>query len=302
MQRVARTRENLILHFSPDAAPVCTVRAGESIVLETVDAEHLVKDIRTNADLIPPDFDEEFVTPSTGPIAVDGAEPGDTLVLEILDIQLASLGFTCLLSGIGLMRDSMRNVPLTRVYQVRNGYVEFSPEIRIAVRPMVGIVGTTPLERTRVFFVGDHGGNMDDRNATTGSRVYLPVYQPGALFAMGDVHATQGDGETLMGVEIDADITARVGLIKGQRVPGPRIETSDRWGIVAHGASMDEAMHLTAGRVASFLMERLGLTLEEATLVMCATVDFRVNSAIGGGYTVVMRAEVAKAIDRLGRL
>src|SRR5207249_2413527 len=133
---------------------------------------------------------------------------------------------------------------------IRDGHVEFSRDIRIPVRPMIGIVGTTPSERTRVFFVGDHGGNMDDRNATVGSRIYLPVYQPGALFAMGDVHATQGDGETLMGVEIDADITIRVGLIKHYQIPGPRIETGDRWGIVAHAGSMDDAIHLAAYRVA----------------------------------------------------
>ncbi len=302
VKRISRNRDNLILHFDPSTAPVLRVGSGETFQLETADAEELVKTIRTDADLIPAEFDENFVTPSTGPIYVNGAEPGDEVVVELINVEVVPPTFTCLLKGVGLMRDHMRDVPMTRVYKVADGYIHFDDKIRIPLRPMVGIVGSTPKEKIRVFFAGDHGGNIDDQNCTIGSHVHLPVYHPGGLIAMGDVHASQGDGETLMGVETNSVITARIHLIKGTNLKSVRVETPDRWSIVAKANSMDECIHLAALRAAQFLNEKLGLTTEEATLLMCAAVDFRNNSTIGGGYFNVMRAEIMKSLDSSGRL
>jgi amidase len=302
MKRVSRSRENLILHFDGAAPPALTVAPGETFQVETADAEELVTTIRTDRDLIPAEFDENFVTPSTGPIYVEDAEPGDEVVVELIDIEVVPPSFTCLLKGVGLMRDHVRDVPMTRVYRIAEGLIHFDDRIRIPLRPMVGIVGTTPPEPIRVFFAGDHGGNIDDRNCTIGSHVHLPVYHPGALIALGDVHASQGDGETLMGVETDSVITARVHLIKRTGLKSVRVETPDRWSIVARADSMDDCVHLAALRAAQFLNEKLGLTMEEATLLMCAAVDFRNNSTIGGGYFTVMRAEIMKALDSSGRL
>lgn len=302
MQRISRNRENLILHFDAKNPPVIRVKPGEIFQVETADAEELVKTIRTNADLIPADFDEDFVTPSTGPIFVEGAEPGDEVAVELINIEIVPPVFTCLLAGVGLMRDHVRETPMTRVYSVSDGFVHFNESVRFPLRPMVGIVGSTPIDPIRVFFAGDHGGNIDDRNCTIGSHVHLPVYHPGALLAFGDVHASQGDGETLMGVETDSVITARVHLLKKTGLKSIRVETPDRWSIVAKADSMDECVHLAALRAAQFLNERLGLSMEEATLLMCAAVDFRNNSTIGGGYFTVMRAEILKALDTAGRL
>lgn len=308
MRRIRRSRDNLILHFSPQAPPICRLSPGEEVVVETVNALHLIKPIHTSEDLVLAGFDETLATPSTGPIAIEDASPGDTLVVEIVDIALASQAFTCLLNGVGLMAEEVRQVPMTRVYHVREGFVEFSDAIHVPIRPMVGIIGTTPLVRTRVFLPGAHGGNMDDPNVTVGARIYLPVYCPGALFAVGDVHAAQGDGETAMGVETDADVTLRVGLIKGRTIPSVQVEAPDRWIIEGDAQSMEEAIRVAARRMAAFLMERLDLTLEEATLLLCAAVNFRVNAALGGQgpqgfrYPMVMRAEIPKMVDRLGRL
>ena len=302
MQRVSRARENLILHFDAANPPVLRVKPGEIFQIETADTLELVKTIRSEADLVPAEFDENLVTPSTGPIYVEGAEPGDEVAVEFIDVEVVGPAYTCLLKGVGLMREHMRKVPLTRIYNVANGYIDFDGAIRVPLRPMVGIVGSTPIDPIRVFFAGDHGGNIDDRNCTIGSHVHLPVYHPGALVALGDVHASQGDGETLMGVETDSLITARIHLIKGTGLKSIRVETPDRWSIVAHGASLDACIHLAALRAAEFLGEKLGLTIEEATLLMCAAIDFRNNSTIGGEYLNVMRAEILKSLDSSGRL
>lgn len=302
MKRLSRDRENLILHFDAAVPPVLRVHPGEVFQVETADAEELVKKIVTNDDLIPAEFDENLVTPVTGPIYVEGAEAGDELIVEIIDVEVVPPSFTCLLKGVGLMRDHVRDVPMTRVYKIADGFIHFDDNIRLPLRPMIGIVGTTPPEIVRVFFAGDHGGNIDDRNSSIGSHVHLPVYHPGALFGVGDVHASQGDGETLMGVETDSVATLRVHLKKDTGLKSVRIETPDRWSIVATTSSMDSCIHLAALRAAEFLNEKLGLTPEEATLLMCASVDFRNNSTIGGGYFTVMRAEIMKSIDTQNRL
>jgi amidase len=302
MKRVSRARENLILHFDASTPPVLRVKPGEVFQIETADTLELVKAIRSSADLVPAEFDENFVTPSTGPIFIEGAAPGDEVVVEFINVEVVGTSYTCLLKGVGLMRDHMREVPLTRTYEVSNGVIKFDEKISIPLRPMVGIVGSTPVDPIRVFFASDHGGNIDDRNCTIGSHVHLPVYHAGALVALGDVHASQGDGETLMGVETDSLITARIHLIKGTGLKSIRVETPDRWSIVAHGDSLDDCIHLAAVRAASFLNEKLGLTTEEATLLMCAAIDFRNSSTIGGGYLNVMRAEILKSLDTTGRL
>src|SRR6266508_3437575 len=116
MRRITRGRQNLILHFDAAIPPVLQVSPGEVFQLETADAEELVKTIITDNDLIPEDFDENFVTPSTGPVFVEGAEPGDELVIELIDVNVVPPTFTCLLKGVGLMRDHVRDVPMTRVY------------------------------------------------------------------------------------------------------------------------------------------------------------------------------------------
>lgn len=303
MKYIKRDKENLILHFDPSNKPICTIKPGEIVQVETADAEEFVKDIKTNNDIIPEDFDENYVTPATGPFFVEGAEPGDTLVVEFLAIDIVPPSFTCALKGIGLTKDLFQNAPATFVYEVKNGYLYLNEDIRYPIKPMVGIVGTTPLEKFRVFLIGDHGGNVDDPESTTGSFIYLPVYHKGGLIAFGDVHASQGEGETLMGVETDAVVTFRVHILKNIKVDGMRIETKDKWAILATGyESFDETIKIAAHRMAKFLMERLDISIEEATAVMCAKCNYGINSAIGEGYFYVLRAEIEKDIDAKGRL
>ena len=303
MKYIERKKENLILHFDHNIEPICSIKPGEIIQVETADAEEFVKDIRSNDDIIPESFDEDYVTPATGPIYVEGAEPGDTLVVEFLAIDIVPPSFTCALKGIGLTKDLFENAPATFVYEVKNNFLYLNDDIRYPIEPMVGIIGTTPQEKTRVFLIGDHGGNVDDPDSTTGSYIYLPIYHKGALFALGDVHAAQGKGETLMGVETDSLVTLRVNVLKNVSVDGMRIETKNKWALLATGYdSFDETITLAAHRMAKFLMERLNLTIEEVTAVMCAKCDYGINSALGKGYFYALKAEIDKNIDAKCRL
>jgi len=303
MKYIKRSKQNLILHYDPEIEPICSIKPGEIIQVETADAEEFVKDIKTNDDIIPEDFNEDYVTPATGPFYVEGAEPGDTLLVEFLAIDIVPPSFTCALKGIGLTQELFENAPATFVYEVKNNYLYLNEDIRYPIEPMVGIIGTTPPEKTRVFLIGDHGGNVDDPDSTTGSYIYLPVYHKGALIALGDVHAAQGKGETLMGVETDSVVTLRVNVLKNIHVDSMQIETRDKWVISATGYdSFDETITLAAHRMAKFLMERLDLTIEEATAVMCAKCNYGINSALGKGYFYALKAEINKDIDAKGRL
>lgn len=302
MQYIERKRENLILHYDPNTKPICVVKPGEIFQVETADAEEFVKDIQSNDDLIPDDFDENNVTPATGPIFIEGAEEGDTLIVEILAVDIVPPSFTCILTGIGLTEELFENSPATFIYELKNNYLYFNEDIRYPVSPMVGIVGTTPPEKHRVFLVGDHGGNVDDPESAPGSYIYLPVYHKGALLALGDVHAAQGRGETLMGVETDAVVTLRVHVLKNTSVEGMMIETKDKWAVVTTGDSFQETLKLAAHRMARFLMQRLDLNIEEATVVMCAKCSYGMNSTLGEDYFFVLRAEIPKDIDAKARL
>ena len=302
MEYIKKERRNLILHYDPETKPICIVKPGEIFQVETADAEEFVKDIRSNDDLIPDDFDESYVTPATGPIFVEGAEKGDTLVVEILAVDIIPPSFTCILTGIGLTEELFQNSPATFVYTLKNNILYFNEDIRFQVSPMVGIVGTTPPKKHRVFLVGDHGGNVDDPESAAGSFIYLPVYHKGALLALGDVHAAQGRGETLMGVETDAVVTLRVQILKNTPVEGMMIETKDKWAFITTGDSFQETLRLAAHRMARFLMERLELTIEEATAVMCAKCSYGMNSTLGEDYFFVLRAEIPKDIDAKARL
>jgi len=302
MQYIKRKKENLILHYDPAKEPIATVDPGEIFQVETADAEEWVKDIQTDQDVIPEDFNEDFVTPATGPIYVNGAEKGDTVVVEFLSIDVVPPSFTCTLKGIGYTNELFENAPTTHVYEIKNQFLYFNEEIRFPLAPMAGIVGTTPKERYRVFLVGDHGGNVDDPESSPGSYIYLPVFHEGGLLAFGDVHAAQGKGETLMGVETDAVLTLRVHLLKNFQVEGMRIETQNKWAFIATGDEFSETIKLAAHRMARFLQERLDLSIEEATAVMCAKCNYGINSALGKDYFAVIRAEIAKDIDAKDRL
>jgi acetamidase/formamidase len=123
------------------------------------------------------------------------------------------------------------------------------------------------------------------------------------MVMVGDVHANQGDSEIAMGIEVDGTVTLRlVDLVRGENIPYARIETADRWVFPADAPTLEEAIEQSALYAAEFLVERLGISMEDATYLLCAVGDVRISQAAFAYYNVTVRTEVPKSVDRRGRL
>ncbi|WP_216328509.1 acetamidase/formamidase family protein [Deinococcus aestuarii] len=239
--------------------------------------------------------------PLTGPVFVEGAESGDALVIELLDVQTAAWGWTaCRPNGIGLLDAVLAEEGLqssTHLWDLRAGtHADFRPGIRIPLAPFPGVLGVAPAAP------GPHptapprqvGGNMDIRQLVAGSTLSLPVEVPGALFSVGDLHAAQGDGELSgTGIECAGQVTLRFGLERGAGLSTPEFitpthgGTSRRW----HATTGHDPDLMTAARVAlRALLRRLqsrGLSLEEAYVLSSVCVDLKISQIVDApNYTV----------------
>ena len=206
-------------------APVLRVAAGETVSFEVVDASggQLTRS-STVAAVAALDFAR--VNPVTGPVYVEGAEPGDALLVEVLDFQSSGWGWTALIPGFGLLAEDFPT-PFLHITRYGAGGVEFAPGIRLPLRPFPGTIGVAPAEPGLHSIVPPRevGGNMDIRDLTRGAKLWLPVRIRGALFSVGDTHAAQGDGEVCgTAIESPMTITLRFDVAKQAHLRRPQFE------------------------------------------------------------------------------
>ncbi len=209
MKRIPRSQ--LVYSFSPENTPVERAKPGELVVFETVDAlGGQVKDENTTVD----DLDWSKVDGATGPLYVEGAEPGDTLIVDILDIRTEKKGVIVTIPKYGVL-SHLDFKPRVKLVEISNGLVRFG-ENKLIARPMIGTIGAAPEKGSiPAGSLGRHGGNMDVAEMRAGTRLYLPVFTEGGLLAIGDLHALQADGELCVSaVEVSGEVLVRVGLLK----------------------------------------------------------------------------------------
>jgi amidase len=287
-------RDDVVWAFAPDLSPVLEIDPGEIITLETNDC--FSGQISSELDLVTAiDFDR--VNSATGPIAVRGAEPGDSLVVELLEVRTEAKGFATLIPGVGQLSGQV-NAPLTQVFRVEGEVIHMTDRISFPLRPMVGVIGVaTGTERVGNGFAGEHGGNLDNHLHGPGATVYLPVRQPGGMLAIGDMHASMGDGEVCFtGVEIAGEVTVRVGLLKGKQGRWPVTELRDSW--VVHGTAgpdFMEALDLAVEEGARFLVDQWGFTMEEAFVFLSVACDANICQACRPQeFSTVARVSIPK--------
>src|ERR1700730_14554191 len=212
-------RDEIIWAFGPDLEPVLEVEPGATVTFETNDC--FTGQITSEDDLVT-DIDLGQVNSATGPVAVKGAEPGDSLVAEILDVRPIEGGVATLIPGFGQLIEQVQ-APLTRLFEVKDGIIRQNERISFPARPMVGVVGVaTDGETLSNGLAGRHGGNLDDHLHGKGAKIFFPVRQPGGMFAVGDMHASMGDGEISgTGVEIAGEVIIRFDLLKGKQGTWP---------------------------------------------------------------------------------
>jgi acetamidase/formamidase len=174
------------------------------------------------------DLQMGLMDPLTGPIWVEGAQPGDVIAVEILDIDLAATGWSAILPGLGLLTETFPG-PYVRSWTLDGPTVDIGDGHLFSLLPMLGVVGVAPPEfgQHPTVVPTNAGGNIDVKYVGVGSRLLLPVFTEGALLSLGDAHALQGDGE-LSGtaIECEADVTVRVELLAGLAYDAPVVETA----------------------------------------------------------------------------
>jgi len=289
------SRDQVIWSFGPDLEPVLEVAPGDTVVFETNDC--FTGQIRSEDDLVT-EIDLERINGATGPVAVKGTEPGDSLIAEILEVKPIDWGVATLIPGFGQLIDEVRS-PLTRLFRVEDGMVRMNDRVSFPARPMVGVVGVaTDGDRLSNGLAGRHGGNLDDHLHGAGARIFFPVRQPGGMFAVGDMHASMGDGEICFtGVEIAGEVTVRFDLLKGKQATWPVTELRDRWLPHATADDYGDALKLVSEEAARLLVDEHGFSIEDAFIFLSVACDAGVAQACKpapGGFGTIARFSIPK--------
>jgi len=297
MQRIVQPEGQYRYTFGPAHPPVATVQTGETIKVVTEDA--FGGRIKSSADRIAEKIVQPYVNPLTGPIYVAGADPGDTLVVEIHNIRpLSDQGATAMIPYFGgltatsltrLLHDPLPAV--VRICPLREGFVQFSEDIAIPYEPFFGCIGTAPqLEVVSSLSPGTHGGNMDVPDVAPGNKVMLPVNVPGALLFLGDVHACQGDGElTGVAVEIPAESTITIDVLKRRRITSPRLESPLEIMCVGNARPMEDAVRIAYADLVEWLTEDYGFDKWEAYQLLGQVGRVRLGNMVDTLYSMVAK-------------
>jgi acetamidase/formamidase len=301
-------------YFSAALKPALTINSGDIVTIESVGGPDAAEVDASG--VVPPSAVPEHtrtirreVTDRgpgphtlTGPIFVNGAIPGDVLEVRILEIDLAvPYGFNTQRPYTGVLPDEFpgffqRIIPIDR--QAKTATV--APGVVVPVtRPFFGVMGVAPLPamgRISSAPPGVHTGNVDNKDLTAGTTLFMPIYAPGALFSAGDAHAAQGHGE----VDLSAIETALRGKFqfivrKDLKLTWPRAETATHWIVMGLNPNLEEAMKMAVRETILFITQRFPeLSREEAYMIASVAVDYHVTQMVDG--TKGIHGMIPKAI------
>ena len=286
-------------YYDASLPPVVRIRSGDWIRVESLVARGLERMREAGA----PESDftaamievENTVTergpgahPLTGPIYVEGAEPGDVLEVRILDTELLMpSGVSAFRQGGGALPDAFSHSGL-RLFELDGeaGVARMGSTATIPMRPFFGSIGVAPPpERGRVSSTapGEHGGNLDNKDLVAGTTLFLPVHARGALLSIGDGHAAQGDGE-VSGTAIETSLggTVQVILHRDRTLLWPRAETPTHYVSMGLDPDLDEAARLATKEMVDFLVRELGMDPGDAYVLCSVALDLRVTQLVDG--------------------
>ena len=276
-------RDRYTYRFAPDLKPVARVQPGERVVFETYDAStgriRRPEDVHSYLQV----RDPRQVNPAAGPVWVENTRPGDDLIVTIEAIRLTDQGYIRAMPG-GVVSQGI-DAPVAVIVPVEGGDTVLLPGgLRLPARPMVGVLGTAPASGEILTAVpGPQGSNLDCNLVRPGARVHLPVHVDGALFALGDVHASMGDAEVSgTGVEINAEVTVQLDVRRGEAPARPWIEVDGLIAATAHAPALTDAVSLATRGLMDLLRARLSVTPAEAYVLVSAYGDVRIGQSCGG--------------------
>ena len=294
------------------AKPVLRIKSGDRVEIQTMltnSPDRLaaagVKDEEIEAELKAITAEVKDKGPGghilTGPIFVEGAEPGDTLEVRILNIKYSipyAYNSFRPTSGVLTAEDFPKGATKIIPLDIKRGVAKFSDRIEIPLRPFFGSMGVAPPEaagRVSSAPPGTHAGNLDNKDLVAGTTLFIPVHIAGALFEVGDGHAGQGNGE----VDITALETSLVGTFefrvrKDLHLKAPRGETPTHFISMGLNPDLTEALKMAVREAIDFLVSEKHLSREDAYMLCSAGVDFNVTQAVDG--TKGVHAMIPKSI------
>lgn len=283
--------DTVIFAMSKENKPVARTKSGDRVTFETLDC--FSNTVKSESDVVS-QIDMDHVNPATGPLFIEGALPGDTLKVTIHKITLEERGAVIASPGFGQFANEV-TAEETVICQVARETVSYKG-LTLPLRKMIGVIGTAPSgDAVNTGTPDDHGGNMDTTAITEGSILYLPVNTEGALLAMGDVHATMGDGEIMgSGLEIPAVIDVTVDVLKECSYPLPLVETEDKWITIGSRPSMEEATKLALDHMSQLIQDLSDLNFNQAGMLLSLAGDVVASQLVNPNVT--MRVELPKAI------
>ncbi|HHY13961.1 MAG TPA: acetamidase [Thermoanaerobacterales bacterium] len=263
--------DNVIFTFNPDNKPATIVEPKDKIKFITKDC--FGGRVKNEKDLA----DEGYVNPCTGPLYIEGAMPGDTLKIKIEEIIVDDFGLMVTgpdMGGFGHLVDTVevRRVP------IKGNFLFLNDELKLPIEPMIGVIGTTPSDgEIPTYLPGKHGGNMDMKYIQKGNILYLPVFIPGGLLAIGDLHAAMGDGETSdTGVEVGGEVILEVDIIKEKQEKWPILETPEKWYTIASGENYEEAAKYALEGMFKFVKKRVSLDTNDIVFLLGISLDLEI--------------------------
>lgn len=287
-------------YFSPDLDPVLTIESGDIVRIETVTPVGFPMDdpaayaeanglpiTDSVAELIEiiANVENEGVHLLTGPIFIEGAEPGDMVEIRIHDVSVRAPYYGVNLTSTrgGTLPGIVPEEGWSRVFHLdtERGVIPFSDTIEVPLAPFMGIMGMSPTERVPTPPPGRHGGNMDLKELTSGTTLFLPVLVEGGLFSTGDGHAAQGDGEVnLTAMEAPLEITAEFILHKGVEMNFPRVETATHFIPMGLDEDLNLAAEYAVEESIDFLSREFGLSTMDAYSLTSLGVDLEVSQIV----------------------
>jgi acetamidase/formamidase len=288
--------------YAASYPPVAHLRSGDILETNTVDCfGNAIKKPGDTLSMAKGD------NPLTGPFYIDGAEPGDTLAVKILDLQVdGNQGVGALAPGFGAINSTnytpMINPPIPEkiwFYPIDHAAnvatfkaLDSNFSVKIPLHPFFGCIGVAPAdgEARSSVVPAEFGGNMDSPEASVGNTVYFPVNVPGAMLFMGDGHAAMGDGE-VAGTAIEVPLRSRVQVqvIKGRKINWPRFENSDYIMTVGAYRPLDDALRIAFTELVGWIHNDYGLSELDAYELLSKAAEIHLNEMVDPNYVVVAK-------------
>ena len=296
------TAENTHARWSRTIPPVLTVPSGAVVEVFTQEATGGQLSMESTVeDVVNLDFDR--IHALTGPIRIEGAEPGDVLAVTLHEIEVGDWGWAAIAPGFGFLSDIFTE-PYLKLFELGPDatHADFGNGIRIPLAPFPGVMGVAPDTDGMLVTIPprENGGNMDNRYMTEGTTVYLPVAIEGANFSIGDTHAAQGDGE-VSGTAIEAPmrIVLELEVLKDARpIPEPQYETDEFYAVTGFGTSIDQAARKATISMIDYLEAEHGLTREDAYVLSSLAANLKISETVDMPHYLVSM-HIPKAV--LGR-